>query len=54
VDLLRRYVPIIEWLPRYERETQRPPTVTHEVDKILGRRARTFATWAADHRGAWS
>ncbi|WP_433461713.1 SDR family oxidoreductase [Spirillospora sp. CA-128828] len=41
-------------MARYERETKRPPTVTHEVDKILGRRARTFATWAADHRGAWS
>ncbi|WP_433472139.1 hypothetical protein ACQPZP_24975 [Spirillospora sp. CA-142024] len=41
-------------MARCERETRRPPTVTHEVDKILGRRTRTFATWVGDHRGAWS
>jgi uncharacterized protein YbjT (DUF2867 family) len=39
---------------RYQRETQRPATVTDEVEKILGRRARTFATWVTDHKAAWS
>lgn len=28
----------------------RPALVTHEVDKILGRPATTFADWVADHR----
>lgn len=29
---------------------ERPALVTHEVDKILGRPATTFAEWVADHR----
>ncbi|KHO26079.1 nucleoside-diphosphate sugar epimerase [Mycolicibacterium setense] len=29
---------------------ERPALVTHEVDKILGRPATTFADWVADHR----
>lgn len=31
-------------MARYERGTRRPATVTDEVEKILGRPARTFAT----------
>ncbi|MGW0252457.1 SDR family oxidoreductase [Nocardia goodfellowii] len=41
-------------LARYRREMDRPAIVTTEVATILGRPARTFATWAADHAGAWS
>jgi uncharacterized protein YbjT (DUF2867 family) len=41
-------------MARYQREMQRPATVTDEVEKILGRPARTFATWVTDHKGAWS
>ncbi|WP_173079789.1 NAD(P)H-binding protein [Phytohabitans rumicis] len=41
-------------MARYQRETQRPATVTDEVAKILGRPARTFADWVTDHKGAWS
>jgi len=41
-------------MARYERETQRPPAVTDNVEKILGRPARTFAAWVTDHKGAWS
>src|SRR6185312_6627572 len=32
-------------LARYERETRRPAMVTDDVEKILGRPARTFAAW---------
>ncbi|GAA4736856.1 SDR family oxidoreductase [Phytohabitans rumicis] len=41
-------------MARYQREMQRSATVTDEVEKVLGRPARTFATWVADHKGAWS
>lgn len=41
-------------LARYERESHRPAAVTDEVEQILGRPARTFATWVTDHKGAWS
>jgi uncharacterized protein YbjT (DUF2867 family) len=41
-------------MARYQRETQRPATVTDDVGKILGRPARTFATWVTDHKGAWA
>jgi hypothetical protein len=41
-------------MARYQRETQRPATVTDDVERILGRPARTFATWVTDHKGAWS
>lgn len=41
-------------MARYEREMRRPATVTNEVDRILGRPARTFSTWVSDHKGAWS
>ncbi|MEU5761462.1 NAD(P)H-binding protein [Nocardia sp. NPDC047648] len=41
-------------MDRYARELDRTPTITHEVDAILGRPARSFATWAADHRAEWS
>ncbi|PXX61075.1 uncharacterized protein YbjT (DUF2867 family) [Nocardia tenerifensis] len=41
-------------MARYRRELERPPTVTAEVETILGRPARTFAAWAGDHAGEWS
>ncbi|GAA5094998.1 SDR family oxidoreductase [Nocardia iowensis] len=41
-------------MARYQREMERPATVTTEIETILGRPARTFATWVADHAGAWS
>jgi uncharacterized protein YbjT (DUF2867 family) len=41
-------------MARYQRETGQPATVTDEVEKVLGRPARTFATWVTDHKGAWS
>ncbi|WP_228541240.1 SDR family oxidoreductase [Nocardia sp. XZ_19_369] len=41
-------------MARYQRELARPATVSTEVSTIVGRPARTFATWVADHAGAWS
>ncbi|MEU0544969.1 NAD(P)H-binding protein [Nocardia sp. NPDC005978] len=41
-------------MARYRREMERPATVTTEVETILGRPARGFADWVADHAGAWS
>ncbi|WP_280336122.1 NAD(P)H-binding protein [Nocardia wallacei] len=41
-------------LNRYARELERKPTITHEVESILGRPARSFATWVADHHEAWA
>lgn len=41
-------------LSRYERETGRQPAVTTEVEAVLGRPARAFADWAADHVRDWS
>ncbi|WP_040787001.1 NAD(P)H-binding protein [Nocardia pneumoniae] len=41
-------------MDRYARELDRTPTVTGEVEAILGRPARPFATWVADHREEWS
>ncbi|MDP9166980.1 MAG: NAD(P)H-binding protein [Actinomycetota bacterium] len=32
----------------------RPALVTHDVEKILGRPARTFAQWASAHRGLFT
>ncbi|MGY2093569.1 NAD(P)H-binding protein [Nocardia gipuzkoensis] len=40
-------------MDRYARELRQTPTVTAEVEAILGRPARSFATWVADHREAW-
>jgi uncharacterized protein YbjT (DUF2867 family) len=45
---------VLALMDRYARELARTPTVTDEVDAILGRPARSFATWAADHRAEWS
>ncbi|MEU1545655.1 NAD(P)H-binding protein [Nocardia sp. NPDC005745] len=45
---------VLALMERYARELDRTPIVTHEVDAILGRPARSFATWAADHRADWS
>ncbi|NUT35954.1 MAG: NAD(P)H-binding protein [Hamadaea sp.] len=41
-------------MARYEREVHRPAVVTGEVEAILGRPARSFASWVADHKEAWS
>jgi hypothetical protein len=41
-------------MARYEREMRQTATVTNEVEKVLGRPARTFTTWVTDHKGAWS
>jgi hypothetical protein len=32
----------------------RAATVTGDVERILGRTPRTFATWARDHAGAFA
>jgi uncharacterized protein YbjT (DUF2867 family) len=45
---------VLALMDRYARELDRTPTVTDEVNAILGRPARSFATWAADHRAEWS
>jgi uncharacterized protein YbjT (DUF2867 family) len=36
-------------MARYARDIGKAPTVTREVEKILGRPARTYAEWVADH-----
>jgi uncharacterized protein YbjT (DUF2867 family) len=36
-------------MARYARDIDHPIPVSREVEKILGRPARTFAEWAADH-----
>ncbi|MDQ3787358.1 MAG: nucleoside-diphosphate sugar epimerase, partial [Actinomycetota bacterium] len=36
-------------MARYEREDGKPALVTGDVAKVLGRPARTFAEWVADH-----
>jgi uncharacterized protein YbjT (DUF2867 family) len=41
-------------MARYERGMRQPATVAGEVEKILGRPARSFATWVIDHKGTWS
>jgi uncharacterized protein YbjT (DUF2867 family) len=40
-------------IARYTRGAGQPATVTHEVEQILGRPARTFAQWVADHADAF-
>ncbi|MEU2031075.1 NAD(P)H-binding protein [Nocardia amamiensis] len=45
---------VLALMDRYARELDRTPTVTDEVDAILGRPARSYATWVADHRLEWS
>lgn len=36
-------------MARYERENGRPAHVSGDVEKVLGRPARAFADWVADH-----
>ncbi|MEV5960331.1 NAD(P)H-binding protein [Kribbella sp. NPDC051952] len=38
---------------RYERGAGKPAEVTDEVERILGRQARTFTRWVADHADAF-
>ncbi len=46
--------PFVEALMgRYARDVGRPAPLTGEVEKILGRPARTFAQWVADHADAF-
>jgi uncharacterized protein YbjT (DUF2867 family) len=40
-------------LARYAREVGQPAPVTGEVERILGRPARTYAEWVADHAAAF-
>ena len=40
-------------LARYARDVGQPAPVTNEVDKALGRPARTYAEWVADHAAAF-
>src|SRR4030095_9700581 len=40
-------------LARYAREVGQPAPVTGEVERILGRPARTYAQWVADHAAAF-
>jgi hypothetical protein len=40
-------------MARYERGAGRPAEVTDQVERILGRPARTFAEWVADHAGVF-
>jgi hypothetical protein len=42
-------------MARYAREVSQPAPVTGEVERVLGRPARTYAQWLADHAAAfWS
>jgi uncharacterized protein YbjT (DUF2867 family) len=46
--------PFVEALmARYAREIRYPAPVTGEVERVLGRPARTFAEWVADHAAAF-
>ncbi len=46
--------PFVEALmARYARDVGRPAPLTGEVEKILGRPARTFAQWVTDHADAF-
>jgi len=40
-------------LARYAREVGQAAPVTGEVERILGRPARTYAEWVADHADAF-
>jgi hypothetical protein len=40
-------------MARYPREVGQPAPVTGEVERILGRPARTYAEWVADHADAF-
>jgi uncharacterized protein YbjT (DUF2867 family) len=40
-------------MARYAREVGQPAPVTGEVERILGRPARTYAEWVADHAAAF-
>ncbi|WP_272949019.1 hypothetical protein [Kribbella soli] len=40
-------------MARYERGAGQPAEVTDEVERVLGRPARTLADWVADHAAAF-
>ncbi len=40
-------------MARYAREVSQPAPVTGEVQRVLGRPARTYAEWVADHADAF-
>ncbi|MCP2280829.1 NAD(P)H-binding protein [Nocardia amikacinitolerans] len=39
---------------RYARELEHSPVLTDHVEAILGRPARSYATWVRDHADAWT
>lgn len=41
-------------MARYQREDGRPAHVSGDVEKVLGRPARTYAQWVADHADAFA
>ena len=40
-------------MARYARDVRQPAPVTGEVERALGRPARTYAQWATDHADAF-
>jgi uncharacterized protein YbjT (DUF2867 family) len=40
-------------MARFARELGRPAPLTNDVERILGRPARAYAEWAADHAAAF-
>jgi hypothetical protein len=40
-------------MARYARDVRQPAPVTGEVERALGRPARTYARWATDHADAF-
>ena len=40
-------------MARYATEVSQPAPVTGEVERVLGRPARTYAEWVADHATAF-
>jgi hypothetical protein len=40
-------------MARYAREVSEPAPLTGEVERILGRPARTYAEWVAHHAAAF-
>jgi uncharacterized protein YbjT (DUF2867 family) len=55
-DMIQQGIPeafVEALLARYAREVGQPAPVTGEVERILGRPARTYAEWVADHATAF-
>jgi uncharacterized protein YbjT (DUF2867 family) len=55
-DMIQQGIPeafVEALLARYAREVGQPAPVTGEVERVLGRPARTYAEWVADHAAAF-